>query len=134
MAPRSRNSWVKAACIRSCRHQIALWSIRRHQPPAKQERRSCRGAVARINVMSPTRFANGRTSSGCSTEQVIAAVTAVGNVAADVEKHLRLAGNASADRVALREAFEGQKPDEDRPSSSAVAPARAEGSPEQPPR
>ena len=40
---------------------------------------------------------------------VRAAVTAVGNVAADVERHLKPAGNANADRAALREAFEGQK-------------------------
>ena len=64
---------------------------------------------------------------------VRAAVTAVGNVAADVERHLKPAGNANADRAALREAFEGQTLGEDSPSSSAVAPDRAEDAPEQPP-
>ena len=53
---------------------------------------------------------------GCSTEQLRAAVTAVGNVAADVEKHLKPVGNAEGDCAALREAFEGLTPRE--PSSS----------------
>jgi hypothetical protein len=65
---------------------------------------------------------------------VRAAVTAVGNVAADVERHLKPAGNANADRAALREAFEGQKPSAVRPSSSGVALAGAEDAPQQPPR
>ena len=69
-------------------------------------------AVARINVTEPYSVREWSNKFGCSPEQVRAAVMAVGNVAADVEKHLRPAGNASADRAALREAFEGQKPDE----------------------
>ena len=97
-------------------------------------------AVARINVTEPYSVREWSNKFGCSTEQVRAAVMAVGNVAADVEKHLKPAANANADRAALREAFGGQTPGEGRPSSSAVAPARAdaparaEDAPEQPPR
>ena len=69
-------------------------------------------AVARINVTEPYSVREWSNKFGCSTEQVRAAVMAVGNVAADVEKHLKPAGNASADRAALREAFEGQKPNQ----------------------
>ena len=45
-------------------------------------------AVARINVTEPYSVREWSNKYGCSTEQLRAAVTAVGNVAADVEKHL----------------------------------------------
>ena len=73
-------------------------------------------AVARINVTEPYAVREWSKRFGCSTEQLRAAVTAVGNVAADVEKHLKPVGNADGDRAALREAFEGLTPRE--PSSS----------------
>ena len=45
-------------------------------------------AVARINVTEPYAVREWSKRFGCSTEQLRAAVTAVGNVAADVESTL----------------------------------------------
>lgn len=91
-------------------------------------------AVARINITEPDSVREWSTKVWLFNGAVRAAVTAVGNVAADVERHLKPAGNANADRAALREAFEGQKPSAERPSSSGVALAGAEDAPRQPPR
>lgn len=91
-------------------------------------------AVARINITEPDSVREWSTKVWLFNGAVRAAVTAVGNVAADVERHLKPAGNANADRAALREAFEGQKPSAVRPSSSGVALAGAEDAPRQPPR
>ena len=44
-------------------------------------------AVARINVTEPYSVREWSDKYGCSIEQLRAAVTAVGNVAADVEKY-----------------------------------------------
>jgi hypothetical protein len=63
-------------------------------------------AVARINVTDPYSVREWSTKYGCSTEQLRAAVTAVGNVAADVERHLKPpVRDPGADSAALREAF-----------------------------
>jgi hypothetical protein len=63
-------------------------------------------AVVRINVTEPYSVREWSNKFGCSTEQLRAAVTAVGNVAADVEKHLKPARAPGADSAALREAFD----------------------------
>ena len=89
-------------------------------------------AVARINVTEPYSVREWSKRYGCSTEQLRAAVTAVGNVAADVEKHLKPVGNAEGDRAALRQAFEGLTPSEDRSSSSEIAAARAPDAAQEP--
>ena len=62
-------------------------------------------AVARINVTEPYSVREWSTKLGCSTEQLRAAVTAVGNVAADVARHLSPAPDPEAGRAALRGAF-----------------------------
>ena len=63
-------------------------------------------AVARINVTEPYSVREWSNKYGCSTEQLRAAVTAVGNVAADVEKHLNPARDPGVDSAALRDAFD----------------------------
>jgi hypothetical protein len=75
-------------------------------PSAGKKRAPLVPAVARINVTEPYSVREWANKYGCSTEQLRAAVTAVGNVAADVEKHLKPASAAGADSAALREAFD----------------------------
>src|SRR5215213_5324524 len=94
-------------------------------PAAGKTRAPLVPAVARINVTEPYSVREWSNRYGCSTEQLRAAVTAVGNVAADVEKHLRPVGNADGDRAALQAAFEAPTPSEPRSSSSEMAAARA---------
>ena len=71
-------------------------------------------AVARINVTEPYSVREWSTKFGCSTEQLRVAVTAVGNVAADVARHLSPAPDPDPDvgRQALRGAFgpDGSEP------------------------
>ena len=62
-------------------------------------------AVARINVTEPYSVREWANKLGCTTEQLRAAVTAVGNVAADVARHLEPARDPDADRAALQAAF-----------------------------
>jgi hypothetical protein len=74
-------------------------------PSAGKTRPPLVPAVVRINVTEPYSVREWSNKFGCSIEQLRAAVTAVGNVAADVEKHLRPAPNPGPDSDALREAF-----------------------------
>ena len=66
-------------------------------------------AVARINVTEPYSVREWATKLGCTTEQLRAAVTAVGNVAADVARHLEPARDPEPHRAALRDAFGANK-------------------------
>jgi hypothetical protein len=75
-------------------------------PSAGKTRPPLVPAVARINVTEPYSVREWSNKYGCTTEQLRAAVTAVGNVAADVEKHLKPARDPGADSAALREAFD----------------------------
>jgi len=64
-----------------------------------QQGGSSHGPVGQhVKVQWSTKF-------GCSTEQLRAAVTAVGNVAADVARHLSPAPHPDVGRAALRGAF-----------------------------
>ena len=59
-------------------------------------------AVVRINVTEPYSVREWSTKFGCSTEQLRAAVTAVGNVAADVARYLTSVPDGDVAREALR--------------------------------
>jgi hypothetical protein len=62
-------------------------------------------AVVRINVTEPYSVREWATKFSCSTEQLRAAVTAVGNVAADVARYLGPAPDPDVGRQALQRAF-----------------------------
>jgi hypothetical protein len=75
-------------------------------PSAGKKRAPLVPAVARINVTEPYSVREWSNKYGCTVEQLRAAVTAVGNVAADVEGHLKPARDPAAASAALREAFD----------------------------
>jgi|BarGraIncu00222A_1022003.scaffolds.fasta_scaffold196096_1 hypothetical protein len=72
-------------------------------------------AVPRINVTELYSVREWSNRYGCTPTELRAAVAAVGNVAADVERHLRPVRDKELDRAALREAFSDQPTVDDRP-------------------
>jgi len=65
-------------------------------------------AVPRINVTELYSVREWSNRYGCTAAELRAAVAAVGNVAADVELHLRPVRDRELDRAALRKAFSDQ--------------------------
>lgn len=86
--------------------------VERKAPSFGKTRAPMIPAVARVNVTEPYSVREWSTKFGCSTEQLRAAVTAVGNVAADVARHLSPAPDPDVGRQALRGAFgpDGSEP------------------------
>jgi hypothetical protein len=80
-------------------------------PSAGKTRAPLIAAVARINVTEPYSVREWSTKFGCSTEQLRDAVTAVGNVAADVARHLSPPPDPDLARTALRGAFGSNWPE-----------------------
>jgi hypothetical protein len=68
---------------------------------------SCELAVLRINVTESYVVAEWSRRLGCTASELRATAALVGNVAADIEAHLRPVADASKQRAALRAAFEG---------------------------
>jgi len=83
--------------------------------PRAAERASCSSelAVLRINVTESYVVAEWSRRLGCTPSQLLATAAVVGDVAADIEAHLRPAQDAAREQDALRAAF-------------ADAPARSE--------
>ena len=71
-------------------------------------------AVLRINVTELYSVREWSNRYGCTAAELRAAVAAVGNVASDVEAHLRPVRDRENDRIALREAFTDQPTADDR--------------------
>jgi hypothetical protein len=98
-------------------------------PPLAKKRGEVVPAVQRINVTEPYSIKEWSTHFGCTPAQLRAAVTAVGNVASEVEIHLRSPNPAPRQlgREALAAAFEAAPQEPVRTDGAYSPPTRLTG-------